>query len=217
VVELALRGRLTAQRADDEPTEDLLARIEEQRAALFERRRIGRGAGQQHHLEKEAPFAIPPSWRWTSLESLAGHIVDGTHHTPTYVSAGVPFISAKDIRGGRLRFDACRYIPRSEYDDLKKRCLPRLGNVLVSKSGSIGEVALVNTDREFTLFESVALVPVLPSVVASYVLLAVSHSAAGKFGQERQKGVGVRHLHLVDLRQLPVPLPPFAEQKRIVA
>ena len=97
------------------------------------------------------------------------------------------------------------------------RCRPKRGDVLVQKSGSIGGVAVVETDRTFTLFESVALIPVVPSVDPYFVAHVTHLGASGQFGRENQRGVGVTHLHLVDLRRLPFPLPPLGEQRRIVA
>lgn len=161
-------------------------------------------------------WSIPSDWRWVSLADVAGRIVDGAHHTPTYVSQGVPFISAKNIDGGRVSFEGCRQIPREEYEALAKRCRPTVGDVLVTKSGSIGRVAVVTDDIEFTLFESVALVPVKPEVDPRYLALVIEAQVAGRFGAAQTKGAAVKHLHLKDLRTLPVPLPPLDTQRVIV-
>jgi type I restriction enzyme S subunit len=76
---------------------------------------------------------------------------------------------------------------------------------------------VVETDREFSLFESVANVPVTPPLNAKFVAFAAYFSIGGVFGAANQKGVAVRHLHLEDLRRVPIPLPPVPEQTRIVA
>jgi type I restriction enzyme S subunit len=216
--EMATRGQLGTERSSDEPVGALWDRIQQERGGLLEGRRRG---GRGHQAESDEPAAqphpIPASWLWCRLGDVAGHIVDGTHHTPTYVSDGVAFISAKDVKGGTLSFDKCKYITADEFAQLANRCRPKRGDVLITKSGSIGEVAVVDTDRVFTLFESVALVPVVPSVDARFIAYVAYLGASGQFGNDNQKGVGVTHLHLVDLRKLPVPLPPLAEQKRIVA
>jgi type I restriction enzyme S subunit len=161
--------------------------------------------------------SLPDGWSWSSLAQLSAHITDGTHKTPNYLQSGVPFLSAKDIAGFKLSFDECRYISESEHAELSGRCAAHRGNVLITKSGTIGRVAVVETDREFSLFESVANVPVTPPLNAKFVAFAAYFSIGGVFGAANQKGVAVRHLHLEDLRRVPIPLPPVPEQTRIVA
>jgi type I restriction enzyme S subunit len=221
ILELAVRGRLVEQHPDDEPAEVLLNRVTQERHLLITGRRVG-GRGQdlpnEEIRDSSMPYAIPTNWKWCALADVAGHIVDGTHHTPKYVTAdGISFISAKDIKNGKIIFDGCRMISRTEYEDLRKRCDPKLGDLLVTKSGSIGEVAIVRTKQQFTLFESVALIPIAPSIDREYASHVVSLGTSGDFGKEHQKGVAVRHLHLKDLRRLPFPLPPLMEQRRIAA
>jgi type I restriction enzyme S subunit len=224
VLKAACEGRLVPTEAELSRTckrktaiesgEILLARI------LTERRKNWQGRGQY----KEAPppeviglAKLPDGWIWSSLAQLSAHITDGTHKTPTYVPSGVPFLSAKDIAGFKLSFDECRYIPKAEHAELSGRCAVRRGNVLITKSGTIGRVAVVDTDQVFSLFESVANVPVTPPIDPKFVAFAAYVCIAGVFGATNQKGVAVRHLHLEDLRRVPIPLPPLAEQTRIVA
>lgn len=214
ILQLAVMGKLVRQDPKDEPAAKLLERATSEREALLN----GRKGGGRTASAAAASLAhsLPRTWVECPLAALAGHIVDGTHHTPKYVSKGVDFISAKDIKRGRIVFDGCRQITREEFDQLRIRCAPKLGDVLITKSGSIGDVAIVRTNHQFTLFESVALVPVVPCVSSEYVALAMQVEGGGSFGKSRQKGMAVRHLHLVDLRTLPVGLPPRLEQDRIV-
>ena len=218
ILELAVRGRLVPVSRSPVEVEALEAQIAIERASMIEGRRTGgRGNGEATQVDAfTPPYELPAAWRWRPLADIAGHIVDGTHHTPKYVERGMDFISAKDVRKGKISFDGCRQISKEEFDELTKRCRPKRGDVLVTKSGSIGEVAIVDTDRAFTLFESVALVPVVGSVNSHYAAYVIYLGASGDFGAENQRGVAVRHLHLVDLRKLPFPLPPRKEQDAIV-
>ena len=222
VLKAACEGRLVPTEAELARTEgrpfesgqQLLARI------LTQRRQNWQGRGkykEPDEADTSALNAVPEGWAWSSLSQTAGHITDGTHKTPTYVETGVPFLSAKDISGFRLSFDKCRYVPKSEHDEMSKRCSVNRGSVLITKSGTIGRVAVVETDDAFSLFESVANVPVIPPMNPKFVSFAAFVGIAGVFGAANQKGVAVRHLHLEDLRRVPIPLPPLAEQTRIVA
>ncbi len=122
---------------------------------LTDREKRSKKTPEKHLLDEE--FDIPKGWLWVSLDSLSSQIVDGTHFTPTYVDEGVPFISVKDIRNGRIDFSDTKFIPKHEHLELSKRCKPEIGDLLITKSGTIGRMAMVNTDTEFSLFVSVAL------------------------------------------------------------
>jgi type I restriction enzyme S subunit len=217
VLKAAVEGKLTEEwrkkHPDVEPADKLLERI------LAERREKWQGRGK--YKEPAAPDTtdlpeLPEGWMWTSAAQLAEHIVDGTHHTPTYVEQGIDFISAKDVADWKTDFSRCRKIPMEEHEDLTKRCCPKPGHVLVTKSGTIGRVAVVKTEKPFSLFESVAVIPLIRPVSPEFVGYAIFSTIQGEFGRKWQKGVAVRHLHLEDLRRLPVPLPPLTEQVKVV-
>src|SRR5262249_11534402 len=101
---------------------------------------------------------VPREWSIARVEDVCSEVVDGTHHTPDYVAEGIPFISVKDIRNGTIDFSDCKYISDEEHNELAKRCKPLPGDLLITKSGTIGRCAVVpkNTPA-FSLFVSVAL------------------------------------------------------------
>jgi restriction endonuclease S subunit len=74
---------------------------------------------------------------------------------------------------------------------------------------------VVESDNEFSLFESVANVPVISPTSPYYIALVSYLAIAGVFGARNQKGVAVKHLHLENLRRLPIPLAPKYEQQEI--
>ena len=184
VLKHAFEGKLTAQWREEnkdklETPEQLLSRIQRKREARYEQQLkewkdaaeewedTGRNGKRppRPRKPKDSAFignagsfvALPAGWRWTSASEIADLVTDGTHQTPTYARSGVPFISVKDIRHGRINFDDCKFISRDEHQALIRRCHPEPGDLLITKSGTIGRLAIV-PDREFSLFVSVALV-----------------------------------------------------------
>ena len=235
VLKAAVEGKLTEQWRKDhpnvEPADQLLKSILTERRAKWEAEELAKmkakgtkpkdDSWKKKYNEPAGPDTanlpeLPVGWVWASIEQLAGHIVDGTHHTPTYVEDGIDFISAKDIDGWKIDFSRCRKIPQEEHTELIKRCYPQTGHVLISKSGTIGRVAIVKTDKPFSLFESVAVIPLLKFMSSEFIAYAVFSGVQGEFGKKWQKGVAVRHLHLEDLRRLPIQLPPLKEQEKVV-
>jgi type I restriction enzyme S subunit len=223
VLKAACEGRLVPTeaelaRAEGRPFESgqqLLARI------LTERRQNWQGRG--NYKEPDAPDSsklgsLPDSWEWATVAQLSSRVVDGTHHTPEYVSDGVAFISVKDIRGGIIHFDACKFISPQAHAELSKRCDVQSGDVLITKSGTIGRMAVVNTDRPFSLFVSVALIKPVRGIFDPKFLKVFLEGYIGSINISQDvKGALLKNLHLEDLRMVALRLPPLAEQTRIVA
>ncbi|KDB51649.1 hypothetical protein X805_27500 [Sphaerotilus natans subsp. natans DSM 6575] len=152
-----------------------------------------------------------------SLSDLTTKITDGTHKTPNYVSSGVKFLSAKNVRTGILDMQECRYISEAEHIELTKRCRPEIGDILLSKSGSIGTAVIVKDDEPFSIFESLALLKTdHGKVLADYLQLAVQEACL-RLDDTHVKGVGVKHLHLNVIRRIEVYTPTLDMQRRIVA
>jgi type I restriction enzyme S subunit len=162
---------------------------------------------------------LPKNWEVKKLSEIADKITDGTHHTPTYTETGIPFISVKDIRDQKVYFDNCKYISAAEHEELIKRCNPEEGDLLITKSGTIGRLAIV-PKVDFSLFVSVALIKLQKNkrnINQKWMLYFFEFHIAFLDIKSKIKGGVVKNYHLEDLRQVEIPLPPFAEQERIVA
>ena len=166
---------------------------------------------------KSEEFDIPSTWVWTSLDALTAKIVDGTHHTPSYVEQGIPFISVKDIRGGTIDFSNTKFITEQEHAELSKRCFVERGDLLITKSGTIGRTAIVSTAASFSLFVSVALIkPASKYVNMKFIDLALQHWVGSIDVSSRIVGSTIKNLHLVDMKVLGIPFPSLKEQTEIV-
>ncbi len=162
------------------------------------------------------PVTNPKGWPVKALGEMS-KVTDGTHKTPVYVESGVPFLSAKNVRAHIIDWTNTRFITPAEHAELIRRCRPRLGDVLLTKSGTIGEAACVDRDIEFSLFESVALLTVDRSALdPQFVAALLNDERVRRLYGANVKGVGVKHLHLVDIRRLPVIAPPLADQARFL-
>ncbi|MGC9459747.1 restriction endonuclease subunit S, partial [Vibrio genomosp. F10] len=170
----------------------------------------------QKHLKNEE-YPIPDGWKWVSLDSLSSKIVDGVHHKPVYVDEGVPFMSVKDIKGGKIYFDNCKYVSPETHEEIHPRCNPEKGDLLITKSGTIGRTAIVRTDEVFDLFVSVALIkPASTKVNMEFINIALMHWVNSIDVSSRVVGTAIKNLHLRDMRVLAIPFAPLTEQKEIV-
>jgi type I restriction enzyme S subunit len=161
---------------------------------------------------------FPNHWGVVSLDYLSSKIVDGTHHTPTYTETGVPFISVKDIRNDQIYFEKCRYVSEETHEELIKRCHPERGDILITKSGTIGRLAVIDIDTKFSLFVSVALIKLASQKVSSHYITFVLEDWINRIDISSQiVGTAIKNLHLRDMRVLPIPLPSYEEQQHIIS
>lgn len=161
--------------------------------------------------------ALCAGWRWAALKELCLDISDGTHFTPTYVRAGVPFLSVKDITGSEISFANCRHITEDEHNRLCKRCRPEKGDVLYTKVGTTGIAKTVDTDRPFSIFVSLALLKVSQQVLPAFLELALNSPLGRKQAQELTQGMANRNLVLNDIKKIRIPLPPIRQQETLIS
>src|ERR1700741_1793041 len=142
------------------------------------------------------------TWELTTLKTLCDRISDGTHFTPTYVREGIPFISVKDISDDKVHFDKCKYIPVEEHNELIKRCFPEKDDILITKSGTIGRMALVPAKPEFSLFVSVALIKNKRELITSkFLKLCLENFLNSINVQQDIKGGLLKNFHLEEIRE----------------
>jgi type I restriction enzyme, S subunit len=218
ILTLAMQGKLVPQDPNDEPASELLKAIEAEKQRLVKEKKI-RHQKPLLNIQSEAiPYIIPNSWEWCYLDDLCTLITDGTHHTPTYIESGIPFISVRNLSSGSLEFSDTRFISEQEHNELIKRCHPEKGNVLLTKVGTTGIAVAINTDRDFSIFVSVALLKVVQEFInIDYLTRLINSPLVKKYSADGTEGVGNKNLVLRKIKAFIIPIPPLIEQRRIVA
>ena len=144
-------------------------------------------------------------------------LTDGTHSTPKYTASGVPFISVKDVSGGKIDFSHTKFISQEEHESLYKRCDLEEEDILLTKVGTTGIPIIVDTDKKFSLFVSVALLKFNTNFIYNkYLVYAIKAPVAQIQAQNNTRGVGNKNWVIRDIANTILPLPPLREQKRIV-
>ncbi len=160
------------------------------------------------------PVRNEKGWETKTMNDIATQITDGEHATPIRTESGVKLLSARNIRDGYLDFEVgLDFIGDDEYERISKRCNPERGDILMSCSGSVGRVSLVNTDEPFSLVRSVALIKlkrkdVIPLYIQSW--MQTTH-----FQNEVKKGAKTSsqsNIFTGAIKKLPVLIPPIKFQ-----
>lgn len=195
---------------------DKMAGVERARAAAEARLEAAKALPAAY---LRAVFSSPEAQQWPvkSLGEICRDISDGTHFTPTYVSSGIPFLSVKDVKETGLSFSDCRYISEEQHCELSRRCKPERGDVLYTKVGTTGIAKAIETDREFSIFVSVALLKLTDAVLPEFLEKALNSSFGRTQAANLTQGMANRNLVIQDLKRIRIPTPPVPDQVRIAA
>lgn len=219
ILQEAIEGRLVPQDPNDEPASILLDRIRKEKERLVKEGKLKKKDLIETPItEEEIPFEIPESWEWVRFSNIYWQLTDGTHSTPKYTMSGIPFLSVKDMSSGKLSFSNTKYISPEEHSVLSQRCHPQKGDLLLSKVGTTGIPLIIDTDKEFSIFVSLALIKFFQDLIDSRFLLYMINSPLVQLqAADNTRGVGNKNWVLKAISDTIMVLPPLAEQHRIVA
>ena len=236
ILDLAIRGKLVPQDPIDEPASELLKKIKAEKDALVKAGKLKKDKhesfifksddncyhenidGKVTDITDEIPFDLPEGWHWFRLKNLCSLITDGTHQTPEYSETGYVFLSSTNVTSGKIDWKNVKYIPEKLHTMLHDRLAPQFGDILLAKNGTIGCAAIVDRVDVFDIYVSLALLrPFRTAIMSEYLHKIIGASAVQNYFAGEKKGIGLYNLHLENIRQTPIPLPPLAEQKRIVS
>jgi type I restriction enzyme S subunit len=218
ILTLAMQGKLVKQDPKDQPASELLKEIQAEKERLVKSGEFKKQNPVSSIKIEMIPYKTPISWQWIRLAEICTQITDGTHLTPSYIDSGIPFLSVKNLSSGVIDFSDTKFVSVSEHIELSKRCKPEMNDILLTKIGTTGIAVRVNTDKEFSIFVSVALIKFINTkVYPQFLEMLINSPLVKKYSKDGTEGVGNKNLVLRKIREYLIPLPPLAEQKSIVA
>ena len=169
------------------------------------------------HYQQDVPFEVPSSWVWCCITEVTNKITDGTHNSPINTPKGeYKYVTAKNIKSSGVILDNITFVSKEVHQEIYSRCNPEKGDILYIKDGATTGIATVNTlDEPFSLLSSVALIKPSHWISNKYLLYYLQSSLCYSSVRETMKGVGITRITLKLIEKWQIPLPPFAEQKRI--
>lgn len=154
------------------------------------------------------------------LDDLCSVIRDGVHKTPTYVPEGIPFVTVKNLTAetNGISFADCKFISPEDHAEFSKRTDPEVGDILVSKDGTIGVAREITSGLPFNIFVSVALLkPRRDLIHSTFLKTQFNMPFVQRQILDEIKGVAIRHLHLKDFKRLSLVVPNMNTQLEFVA
>jgi type I restriction enzyme, S subunit len=212
IFQTAIEGRLVQQEPDDEPAGVLLENALEARRAL--------ALGRQYREPAPPPAGLgrlPQGWVWATMEQVStrvtvGHVGPMKHE---YVDHGVPFLRSQNVRENRFEPRGLLHITQ-EFDDKLSKSRLQPGDLVVVRSGSVGTTCVVPESLGQANCADLVIVQrplAIEPIYGSYYM----NSLAKRYVRAGRVGVALTHFNTRSVAALPIPLPPIAEQRRIVS
>ena len=215
ILELAVRGKLVPQDSNDEPASELLKSIAAEQARLMVEEGL-RTKAQADVPQKDQYLQVSAGWAYSRLGNLA-RFIDYRGRTPIKTDSGIPLITAKNVRVGFISREPQEFISKDDYSSWMTRGFPRLGDVLFTTEAPMGNVALVNISEKFALAQRIICFQLHDLSIGPFLKLAMMSTTFQKQLLEVATGMTATGVKSSRLKEIPVPLPPLAEQHRIVA
>ncbi|OOE92360.1 restriction endonuclease subunit S [Salinivibrio sp. AR647] len=160
--------------------------------------------------------SLPSGWQWAEAGKVID-IRDGTHDSPKPVEDGIPLVTSKNLKNGKIDFSTCTNISAEDHEQISKRSAVDDGDILYAMIGTIGNPVIVQGDRDFSI-KNVALFKFSKSQAFNrYFYHLLGSSLVTQQFEKNARGGTQKFVSLGNIRALQIPLPPLEEQKRIAA
>ncbi len=220
ILTLAMQGKLVKQDPKDQPAGELLEEIQAEKARLIKEGKIKKQKELPPINPEEVPYEVPEGWVWERLGNLVSKLGSGS--TPrggkeVYSDKGVMFFRSQNVYNDGIRTDKISFIPPAIHEKMANtKILPEdiLFNIT---GGSLGRSALVPIDfKEGNISQHVCIIRPI-KIYPKFMHLSTLSRYFHKFIPAAITGGGREGLQKNKMELFPIPLPPLAEQKRIVA
>jgi len=215
ILNLAVRGKLVEQNE----REGTASELQQSTAAVKATLRLKTG---DHRIKQTPsptatlPFAIPSGWAVESFENLF-LFIDYRGKTPAKTTEGVPLITAKNVRMGFLNREPREFIATRTYAQWMTRGLPRNGDLFFTTEAPLGNVCVNDMEESFGLAQRVVCLQPYGTINTRWVMYTLMSQVMQSLIDAHATGTTARGIKTAKLKPLPIPLPPLAEQERIVA
>ena len=235
ILQEAVQGKLVSQDPSDEPAEALLERIRAEKQRLIKEGKIKKDKhesiifrrdnshyekldGVERCIDDELPFEIPGNWRWCRLGTIAA--VLGGKRIPagrklTEYNTGHVYIRVSDMTDGGVSTDRLMYVPEAIYPSISRYIINK-ADVFITVAGTIGRVGKIPDELDGANLTENADRLVLAGVNQDWLIKVLQSGMIQEQIAEATTKVGQPKLAIARIERFLIPLPPLAEQHRIV-
>lgn len=214
----AVQGKLVEQNFNDEPASVLLEKIKAEKARLIKDKVFKKEKELSSVKPYEIPFDIPENWVWSRLGEV-GYITSGsTPSQDAFVTTGIPYLKMYNLKNQKVDFHfKPQYIKAEVHNGQLKRCRAYPGDILMNIVGPpLGKIAIIPDDLSECNFNQAAVL-IRPIYKAMNLYIFWYLNEMSEINAIDTKGIaGQANISVTQAHNMKVPLPPLAEQFRIV-
>ena len=232
ILQQAIQGKLVPQDPKDEPASELLARIREEKERLVKEKKIKRdknesiiyrgednsyyekflATGEVKCIDEEIPFEIPQNWVWARIGHLYQHNTGKALNASNTRGSLKKYLTTSNVYWGNFDFSVVKEMPFT--DEEIDKCTVSKGDLLVCEGGDIGRAAVWTYDYNICIQNHIHRLRAYCEICTRYIYnIFWLYKRNGNIGG---KGIGIQGLSANALHNILIPVPPFAEQYRIV-
>ena len=222
LIDAAIQGKLTEQLPEDGTAEELYQQIQTEKNRLSKIGKTYREKGIKVISDNDIPYDIPDTWRWVRLGDLTTVITKGSSPSWQGVSytskeEGILFVTSENVGNGKMILSKKKYI-EPKFNDMHPASILIKGDILTNLVGaSIGRTAVYNEDIDnANINQAVCIIRLVEREITNYLLLYLGSTTAIDKMLHGSVDFARANLSLTSVSNLMIPLPPLAEQKRIV-
>ena len=218
ILQQAIQGKLVEQRPEEGTAQELYEQIQAEKRRLVKEGKIKKEKPLPEITDEEKPFDVPEGWRWVRLGTLTETITSGSRDWAKYYSkTGDIFLRMGNLSKNSfdLRLDKIQRVTVPKSTEGKRTSL-QAGDLLFSITGDVGMLGLIPPNFGVAYInQHTAMLRFMEKERNRYIPYLLLTDYAQKFYNGNQHGIK-NSFRLDSIAWLPVPLPPLAEQKRIV-
>ena len=233
ILQMAVQGKLVPQDPNDEPASVLLERIRAEKEQLIKEGKIKKeknpsvifrgadnlpyekvGKNEPVCIADEVPFDIPESWEWVTLKQIAVTALGKTLDKSKNIGEYRPYLCSIDVYWTGIDLSTVKQA-RFEDSELSKYQLNK-GDLLICEGGDVGRSAVWDRDEEMYYQNALHRVRFYGNIEPRFFQLLMESYKGAKILDNYSKGMTIKHLVQNSLNSIYFPLPPLAEQRRIV-
>ncbi|MDA7426212.1 restriction endonuclease subunit S [Thalassococcus lentus] len=208
ILNLAVRGKLVEQDSADDRNNQSSLRPDKE----------AENYDQRSFAERAESFDLPSNWTIEPLSRVAGRIVDCPHTTPKWTEKGVLCIKTNQVRAGILDLSAPTYVSEETYQIRIERLEPKAEDILyIREGGVLGVGCRIPPNTRLCMGQRLMLIRTNNSIAPIFLELCLNSPWIADFAAKKTTGGAAPRVNMSLVRGYPIPLPPLAEQHRIVA
>jgi type I restriction enzyme S subunit len=218
ILQMAIQGKLVEQRLEEGTGEELCKQVQTEKQRQIKAGTTKKEKPLTEITEDEIPFEIPETWKWVRLREICNaEISYGIIKLGDEDKNGVRVLRCSDVKENHIVPNFIRTVA-TELSQQFGRTILHGGEIVINVRGTLGGCAVVpQSMKGYNVAREVAVIRQCPNTSAQYIVFLLMSQYFQTFMFHGLRGIAYKGLNMGILSSLPVPIPPLAEQKRIVA